>query len=66
MDSKDIYRSANLLIEQYGGEAKSHAMQRAVDLRAAGDAEGERVWCCVFEAILELQAVQKTPGQALH
>jgi hypothetical protein len=21
---------------------------------------------CVFEAILELQAVQKTPGQALH
>ena len=66
MDPKDIYRSANLLVQQHGVDAKSQAMQRALDLRDAGDKEGERVWLLVFEAVLELQSIWLQDGQKLH
>ena len=66
MDPKNIYRWANLLVQQHGVDAKFQAMQRVLDLREAGDKEGARVWLLVFEAVLELQLVKPHEGQKLH
>jgi hypothetical protein len=66
MDPKDSYRAANLLIQQYGTEAKAHAMDRALALRAAGDQRGEWAWLGVFDAVLELQSTRRPEGQATH
>jgi hypothetical protein len=66
MDPLDPYRAANLLIQQHGGDAKTHAMQRVLDMRAAGDERGEWVWMGVFDAVLELQAIRPAEGGHVH
>ena len=40
----DIYRAANELIKQHGGEAPIHAAMRADELLEAGDMDGKAVW----------------------
>jgi hypothetical protein len=41
----DIYRTANLLINQYEADgAQMHAAMRADELLEAGDIDGQRVW----------------------
>ena len=51
----DIYRTANLLLKQYGNDgAWMHAAMRADELLEAGDMDGERVWIKVLEAVREL------------
>lgn len=62
----DPYRAANLLIAQYGSDASAHAMQRALDMRAAADGPGETVWLRVFDAVLELQRTRPHEGEATH
>ena len=66
MQSLDIYRAANLLMQQHGPAARQHAMQRVLDMRGAGDDAGEMVWMGVFEAVLELQLTRPAVGQATH
>jgi hypothetical protein len=66
MDPKDPYRAAKLLIDQHGRDAKSHAMQRVLDMRAAGDERGEWVWMGVFDAVLELETTRPAGGQSVH
>ena len=66
MDALDPYRAAKLLIDQHGSDAKSHAMQRVLDMRASGDERGEWVWMGVFDAVLELQAIRPADGEAVH
>ena len=66
IDPKDPYRAAHLLIQQYGREAKEHAMQHALDSRTAGDGQGEEIWLGVFEAVLELQSTHRPGGQVIH
>ena len=39
----DIFRAANLLIEQHGDEAPIHAAMRADAMLEAGDLEGQTV-----------------------
>ncbi len=63
----DIYRTANLLIEQHGDEATIHAAMRADALLEAGDLGGQAVWKRIIRAIEELQ--DRTPpgkGEAVH
>ena len=66
MHPVDLYRAANILIQQHGATAKEQAMQRALDLRATGDEQGEWTWLGVFDAVLELQSIRPADGQSTH
>jgi hypothetical protein len=50
----DIFRAAELLIDQHGDDAPIRASERAEELLTAGDAEGAVVWRRILEAIEEL------------
>ncbi len=50
----DIYRSAELLIDQHGEDAPIFAAQHADACLAAGDLDGKAVWMGVIAAIEEL------------
>ena len=55
MTSKiDIYRTANLFIQQHGEEAAIQAAMKADEMLARGDMDGKAVWMRVIEAIEEL------------
>ena len=66
MEPDDQYGDAKMLIKNHGKDAKEYAMQHALERRAAGDAQGERTWLGVFEAILELQSLIGVEGQVRH
>ena len=44
MPDLDIYRAANVIIEQYGKDAPFHAAMRADAILEAGDLDGYAVW----------------------
>ena len=52
----DIWRAANLVIEQHGENAEIVAAQRADLMLERGDPEGWLVWLRIKRAIVELQA----------
>ncbi len=58
----DIWRSANTLIKQHGDDAALIAAQRADELLAKGDIEGQRVFKKIVKAINELQ--KNGPGES--
>ncbi len=63
----DVFRTANLLIDQHGDEAPIHAAMRADELLEAGDLDGQAVWKRIIRAIEELQ--NRGPpgeGEAVH
>ena len=63
----DIYRTANLLIKQRGAlEAEIEAAQRADELLAAGDMDGQRVWLRVVEAVRDLSIAGPAPAGTVH
>ena len=63
----DIYRTANLLIQQHGADdAKLHAAQQADELLAKGDLDGDGTWRLIFKAIGELASTQTPPGATSH
>ncbi len=66
VDPLDPWRAANLLLQQHGNDAAAHAMQRALDLRAAGDERGAAVWLKVFDCIHDLQRRQPPQGSMPH
>ena len=47
----DIWRAAKLLIDQHGADAPIRAAQRADELLARGDVEGQAVWKRILRAI---------------
>lgn len=51
IDKIDIYRSAQLLIDQHGDEAAIHAAMRADESLAAGDLEGAATRPRIIRAI---------------
>ncbi len=53
-DEIDIYRSANLLIQQHGEDAPIFAAQQADKCLEAGDSDGCAVWKQVLKAVEEL------------
>jgi hypothetical protein len=51
----DIYRTANILVKEYGTEqAPLMAAKRADALLSLGDIDGQRVWKAVLRAVQEL------------
>lgn len=54
MDEIDIWRAANLLIQQYGEGAGQEAARLGGLAVGKGDPEGERVWVEVSRAIKTL------------
>ena len=61
----NIYRTANLLIDQRGEDASIRATERADDLLEAGDTEGAAIWRAIMAAIEELQRAPK-PDEAVN
>ncbi len=62
----DIFRTANLLIQQHGQDAPVHAAMRADELLEAGDLGGYGVWKRIIKAVEELQRVEPRPGGKVH
>lgn len=62
----DIWRSANLLIKQHGADAAIVAAQRADELLAAGDVEGQLVWKRIITAINDLQRTMLKGAESAH
>ncbi len=60
----DIYRSANLLVKQYGQDAPVHAARRADAMLEKGDLDGYAVWKRILRAVEELQGTM--PGARVH
>ena len=52
----DIYRAANLLIEQYGADAGIEAARRIDTMLDRGDCEGQLLWRRIKRAIVALEA----------
>ena len=52
----DIYRAANLLIEQHGADAVTEAVKLADLMLERGDREGQFVWFRIKKAIEWLQS----------
>ncbi len=60
----DIWRSAQLMIRQYGDAAVSEADARASALTEQGDSVGGAVWRRIRAAIHQLQ--QNKPNAPVH
>jgi hypothetical protein len=58
----DIWRCAQLYINNYGDEAAFEAALMADDFLSKGNIEAQRVWIRIAEAIDELRTVR--PGEA--
>jgi hypothetical protein len=52
----EIWRAANLLLQQHGADAKIVATQRADEMLDRVDCEGQLVWLRIRRAVAELQA----------
>ncbi len=61
----DIYRTANLMVEQHGNQAELEAAQRADQLLDNGDMEGSATWRKVIKAIHELQR-DRNPDEPIN
>ena len=62
----DIYRTANLLVKQYGEDSPIHAAMRADAMLEKGDPDGLAVWKRILRAIEELQGTAPKSGEAVH
>ena len=62
----DIYRSAKVIIERYGEEARLHATKRADALLKAGDLDAYAAWKRILRAVEELQRKAPKSGEAIH
>ena len=56
---KDIYLSANVLIQRYGNEAETIACQWMHELLDKDDVRGASAWLCIASAIDDLQSVKR-------
>lgn len=60
----DIYRAAQVLIDQHGDLAYMQAVKRRDEMRRKGGAEGWQVWQRIITAVLRLQSDEL--GGAVH
>ena len=66
VDELDIYRTAQLMVNQHGLEAPIHAAMRQDQLSASGDIEGASVWKRVIAAIDLLLVNDRGGSQSLQ
>ncbi len=62
----DIFRSANVLVKQYGKDAPIQAAMRADELLDKGDLEGCAVFKRVIKAVEEMLSKERPPGASLQ
>lgn len=62
----DIYRSAKLLIDQYGDAASLHAANRCDEMLDKGDLDGRAVWSRIYEAVLESSRTGPGEGERVQ
>ena len=62
----DIYRSANLIVQQHGDEAPIEAAMHADAMLNKGDRGGQRAWLRIVKAVTELLDTQPGDGAAVH
>ena len=62
----DIYRSANLLVKQYGDDAPIHAAMRADAMLEKGDLDSDAAWKRILRAVGELPGTVPKSGPAGH
>jgi hypothetical protein len=58
VSDKDIYISANIVIEQHGDDAFDHAVMQAAYHTKIGDMGGKDAWGRILYAIVELQNIE--------
>ena len=66
MDEKEIWRSADLTIHRYAGQAEFIACGRIDDMISVGDQAGEAVWKQILVAIKKLQRNERASRERLH
>ncbi len=59
----DVYRSANVLIREYGEDAALEAAQRADAMLEKGSLDGQWVWKRVLAAVKEIQRQEPEEGE---
>lgn len=64
--SAEVYRTAKLLIEEYGELAPAGAFIKADQLRDKGDMSGEDVWLKVAKAAEFLLSEQRPENSVMH
>jgi len=64
IQDKEIWACANQVLRQYGDAAWFHATQRADELFAAGDREGQSVWLRILRRIEQLEQIK--PDARIH
>ncbi len=62
----DIYRTASVLIRDYGDEADLVAAMRADAMLEKGSLDGLRVWKRVLAAVKEIQRQEPREGDAVN
>ena len=66
MESIDIYRSANLLIEKHGEEAVIESAIKANARLGRGDLDGQQVWKAIVRVIKDTQRGERKAGEPLQ
>ena len=61
---RDVFRSAQVLVQQHGQDAPIQAAMRADAMLEKGDLDGYAVWRRVLRAVGELQGTK--PGARVH
>ena len=51
----DVWRAAELYLDQHSGLAEIEVAQQVSKLRAAGDREGVEVWVCIYDTISHIR-----------
>ncbi len=62
----DVYRSAQLLVEKHGDEARIEAAMKADDMLERGDLDGQAVWLRILEAVRKLLDPGLRGDEPLH
>lgn len=62
----EIYRTANLLIQEYGEMAPPAAFIRADQLLERGDMPGRRVWLRIAKIAEDLLSEQRPTDVSIH
>lgn len=63
----DIYRTANILVKEYGAEqAPLMAARRADALLGIGDIDGQQIWKAVLRAVKELIRTARNRDEQLN
>ena len=62
----DIFRSAQLIVDQHGDEAPIFAAMQTDKMLDRGDMDGRAAWHRILAAVRELLTCQRTDQNTLH